>query len=371
MGLCNLQRIIVVGLFVGLATIGCDKQKNDATPASGSAASSSSASSDNASSSAATQPAAAGGHLSDSQHVFKAPSGSTLKLAFVTNNASDFWKIAAAGVKKFEDEQNVHVDIKLPQNGTVAEQNGILEDLTSQGYNGIAISVIAPDDQVEEVNAAASKTNVICHDSDAAKSNRLIYIGTNNFEAGRVLGQQIVKLLPSGGKVAVFVGTFSADNARQRLKGIEDAIAGHNIDIVAKKEDNKDPNKARSNVDDVINAFPDIALLSGLWSYNGPAIADAIDSSGKKGQIKAAVFDEDAGTLGGIEKGTVAVTVVQKPFQFGFLSSKMLYNLATQGQAALSDPSIKDCKIDTGVEVINADNVKDFETRLADLKKSK
>lgn len=169
--------------------------------------------------------------------------------------------------------------------------------------------------------------------------------------------------------MAVFVGTFSADNARQRLKGIQDAIAGHSIDIVAKKEDNKDPNKARSNVDDVINAFPDIALLSGLWSYNGPAIADAIDAAGKKGQIKAAVFDEDAGTLAGIEKGTVALTVVQKPFQFGYLSSLMLYNLATDGESALSNPLIKDGKIDTGVEVINADNVKEFETHLAELKK--
>ena len=51
--------------------------------------------------------------------------------------------------------------------------------------------------------------------------------------------------------MAVFVGTFSADNAAQRLKGIEDAIAGHNIEIVAKKEDNKDRAKARSNVEDV------------------------------------------------------------------------------------------------------------------------
>ncbi len=180
----NALRIIVVGLLFGLATVGCDKAKNDAAPAAP-AASSSSASSGDSSSSAATQPSAASAQLKADQHVFKAPAGGPLKLAFVTNNASDFWKIAAAGVKKFEDEKNVHVDIKLPQNGTVAEQNGILEDLSSQGYNGIAISVIAPDDQVDEVNAAAAKTNVLCHDSDAAKSNRLIYIGTNNYEAGK------------------------------------------------------------------------------------------------------------------------------------------------------------------------------------------
>src|SRR5260221_2726877 len=103
------------------------------------------------------------------------------KFAFVTNNASEFWKIAAAGVRKYEKEAGVTVDIKMPPNGKVEEQNQILEDLVSQGYSGIAVSVIAPDDQVAAINNASAKVNVITFDSDADKSNRLAYIGTNNF----------------------------------------------------------------------------------------------------------------------------------------------------------------------------------------------
>ncbi len=307
----------------------------------------------------------AGTSATTSERVHKVAEGKPLKLAFVTNNASDFWKIAAAGVHKYEGEAGVQVDIKMPPTGTVAEQKQILENLISQGYNGIAVSVIAPDDETEEVNAAALKTNVICHDSDAPKSNRLLYIGTNNYEAGKALGAEIVKLLPGGGKMAVFVGTFSADNAAKRLKGVEDAIAGHNIEIVAKKEDNKDANKARSNVENVINGFPDIKLLCGLWSYNGPAIASAVDAAGKKGTIQVACFDEEEGTLKGIADGVVACTVVQKPFQFGYLSSKYLHDLAYGGDSALP----KDPNVDTGVEVIKADNVADFKTRLEAMKK--
>src|SRR5204863_6046936 len=135
------------------------------------------------------------------------------------------------------------------------------------------ISAIAPKDQVGVINNAAAKTKVITFDSDAPASNRLLYIGTNNFEAGKVLGKEIVKLLPKGGKIAVFVGTLAADNAAQRLAGIEEAIKGHNIEIIAKKEDAIDRAKARSNVEDVINAYGDLNLVCGLWSYNGPAIA--------------------------------------------------------------------------------------------------
>jgi ribose transport system substrate-binding protein len=301
----------------------------------------------------------------NSVHIIKADDPNALKLAFVTNNASEFWKIAAAGVHKYEKETGVQVDIKMPANGKTEEQNGILENLASQGYNGIAISSIAPNDQVGNVNRSAKSSNVICFDSDCAKSNRILYIGTNNFEAGKTLGGQIVKLLPNGGKMAVFVGTLSADNAAQRLAGIEDAIKGHNIEIVAKKEDANDRAKARSNVEDVINAYTDLNLVTGLWSYNGPAIAAAIEASGKKGKVLAAVFDEEQGTLDAIRNGTIQCTCVQKPFQFGYLSSKWLHDLSVQGDALkLPDGGI----IDTGVNIIELGNVDEFQKNLAAMK---
>jgi len=296
------------------------------------------------------------------------PTAKGQKLAFVTNNASEFWKIAAAGVHKYEAETKVQVDFKMPSTGTTEEQNQILENLASQGYDGIAVSAIAPADQVPVLNRVAAKSKLITFDSDAPKSNRLLYIGTNNYEAGKALGAQIVQMLPKGGKMAVFVGTLSADNAAQRLKGIQDAIAGKNIEIVDKREDNTDRAKARSNVEDIINAHHDLALVAGLWSYNGPAIAAAIEALGKKGKVQAAVFDEEDGTLAAIASGTIAVTVVQKPFQFGYLSSKWMHDLVADGDQAMAKiPADK--VIDTGVEVINKANVAEFKARLAEMKK--
>ncbi|HYO95718.1 MAG TPA: substrate-binding domain-containing protein, partial [Polyangiaceae bacterium] len=140
------------------------------------------------------------------------------------------------------------------------------------------------------------------------------------------------------------------------------------IQIVDKREDNTDRAKARSNVEDIINAHGDLNLVAGLWSYNGPAIASAIEALGKKGKVHAAVFDEEDGTLNGIGAGTIGVTVVQKPFQFGYLSSKWMHELATKGDAAKA--SIPENKsIDTGVEVISKTNVAAFQQNLAELKK--
>jgi len=106
----------------------------------------------------------------------------------------------------------------------------------------------------------------------------------------------------------------------------------------------------------------------GLWSYNGPAIAAAIDALGKKGKVLAAVFDEEDGTLNGIANDTVQVTVVQKPFQFGYLSAKWMHELATKGETAKASlPPTK--VIDTGVEIIDKSNVATFKQKLAEMKK--
>jgi ribose transport system substrate-binding protein len=297
------------------------------------------------------------------------PAPSFVKLGFVTNNTSEFWKIAAAGIHKYEKEAKVQVDLKLPASGTAESQNQILQDLASQGYAGIAVSAIAPNDQVPLLDKIAEKTNLITFDSDAPKSKRLLYIGTDNYEAGKVLGGRIVTLLPKGGKIAVFVGTFAADNAAQRFKGIADVVAGHNIEIIDKREDNTDRAKARSNVEDLVNAHHDLALVVGLYNYNGPAIAAALEGLGKKGKVLAAVFDEDDGTLAGIESGAIQATVVQKPFMFGYLASKWMHELATKGEAAKAaiPPSHS---IDTGVDLIDKSNVAGFKAKLAELKRS-
>lgn len=289
-----------------------------------------------------------------------------LKLAFVTNNTAEFWKIAQAGVRKYERESKVQVDVIMPD-GTVADQNKKLEELASQHYDAIAVTAIAPADQVKKLDEVAKKAHLITFDSDAPASQRLLYIGTNNFEAGKVLGKEIVRLLPGGGRMAVFVGLLSADNAKQRLGGIEAAIEGHSIEIVDKREDQTDRARAQSNVEDIVNAHGDLDLVAGLWSYNGPAIALAIERLGKAGKVHAAVFDEEQQTLEAIEEGTIAVTVVQKPYQFGYLASKWMHELAKnpeQTKAKIPQSGV----IDTGVEVVSKDNVVEFKQKLARMK---
>src|SRR5204862_8210543 len=70
--------------------------------------------------------------------------------------------------------------------------------------------------QTPMIDQAARKTNLITHDSDAPESNRLMYIGMDNYIAGRMCGQLVKEAMPNGGKVAIFVGRLEQDNAVKR-----------------------------------------------------------------------------------------------------------------------------------------------------------
>lgn len=241
-----------------------------------------------------------------------------LELAFVTNNSSSFWTIARRGCEKAEQElENVRVKFLVPEEGTAVQQNKIIEALLAGGVDGIAISPVDPESQTAMLNKVAKKTLLVTQDSDAPKSDRACYIGTDNRSAGRQAGELIKEAIPGGGKVIVFAGRIDAQNARERLEGIKEAIQGSRAEILEVRTDDNDPSRAKAGVTDALVTYPEVKCLVGLWSYNGPAILSAVREAGKAGRVKIICFDEEEETLAGVKEGQIYATIVQQPFEFG------------------------------------------------------
>ncbi|MAJ74728.1 sugar ABC transporter substrate-binding protein [Candidatus Poribacteria bacterium] len=145
--------------------------------------------------------------------------------AFVVNLPDPFWSYARAGCYKAEQDFNLVCDFKIPHDGSSTEQNRILETLIQkEGLAGIAVSPLDPNNQTEILNKVAEKVKLICHDSDAPESNRLFYLGTNNYLGGRQVGKLIKEALPEGGQIMIFVGKMDVLNAQQRRQGLIDEL---------------------------------------------------------------------------------------------------------------------------------------------------
>ena len=288
-----------------------------------------------------------------------------LRLAFVSNNAADFWAIARSGCEKAASElPDVTLEFRIPSDATAATQKRIVEDLLAKGVDGIAISPIDPANQTLLLNGVAKQALLITQDSDAPQSDRACYLGTDNVAAGRQAGELIRQALPQGGKIVIFVGNTSAQNAHDRLEGIKEAIQGTNIEIVDVRTDDTDAVRAKANALDAMVKYPDVACLIGLWNYNGPAILNAVRDAGKIGQIKIVCFDEDAETLAGVKEGAIFATVVQQPYQFGYQAIQLMNKVLNGDKTVI--PASK--KIIVPTLAIDKSNVDEFSANLKKLR---
>jgi ribose transport system substrate-binding protein len=244
-------------------------------------------------------------------------------LAFVVNGASDFWKAAEAGMKKAQGElPNYNLVFKYPEQASAAIQIRLMDDLVAAGAAGIMVSSADPKTSSDSLNRIGKQVALFTTDSDAPDTSRVAYIGSSNTDAGKQAGQLVLKALPNGGKCMGFVGLLGADNAKERIQGVKDTIAGSKVTLVDVRGDDIDQTRAKRNVEDTLTANPDINCMIGFYSYNTPRIYEALKDAGKLKQVTIIGFDEDPITLGGVKEGTIVGTVVQQPYEWGYQGMK-------------------------------------------------
>jgi ribose transport system substrate-binding protein len=303
-------------------------------------------------------------------------------IRYISNGVASFWVIAEAGVDQGGKEFDADVETLMPAEG-ISDQKRMIEDSITKGVDGIAVSPIDPENQIELINEAATHTHLITHDSDAPGSNRVCYIGMDNYVAGRMCGDLVREAMPEGGKVAIFIGRLEQDNARRRRQGVIDAILERSVDasrfdppdaelkegkwhIVGTYTDQFDRAQGKANAEDALSRHPDLGGAVGLFAYNPPLILEALKQGEKLGEVKVIAFDEADETLQGIVDGTVHGTVVQNPFEYGRQSVRVLAGL-TRGQS-LADLDIpEDGFLNIEARQIRKDNVDEF---WAELKKN-
>jgi ribose transport system substrate-binding protein len=283
-------------------------------------------------------------------------------LAFVVNGASDFWKLAEAGVKKAQGElPNYDLQFKYPEQAAAAIQQRLMDDLVAAGVSAIMVSAVDPKSSTEALNRVGGQVPLFTTDSDAPDTNRIAYIGSSNTDAGKQAGEIALKALPEGGKCMGFVGLLGADNAKERIAGMKEVIAGSKVELVDVRGDDIDMTRAKRNVEDTLAANPEINCMVGFYSYNPPRIYEALKEAGKLGQITVIAFDEDPITLGGVKEGTIAGTVVQQPYEWGYQGMKLMAKYLEGDKSGIPDNKL----IIVPTKIIDKGNVEQFE---ADLK---
>jgi len=207
---------------------------------------------------------------------------------------------------------------------------------------------------------------IVTLDAEVYGSDRLTFLGTGNYNAGRVGAQLLAEAIGGEGKVALITKTGQS-NLEERLQGYQDEFAENfpNIEVVQIINDDSDSAKAADGLKAVIQRTPDLAGAGCVEAAGGVGAATAAKELGVAGDLKIVSMDRDDGTLNFIEDGTIYASVAQQSALMTFWGTILMDGLVHNPVPIVSDNVAAGVvpmpeAVDTGVVIINQDNAKHF-----------
>jgi len=286
-----------------------------------------------------------------------------LKFAVVPKAMNNpFFDIARDGCMKRAGElATIECVYRGPIEHEPATQVQIIQDLITQRIDGLAISVSDVGAATGVIKAARDAgIHVITFDADAPGSAREAYIGTNNKDLGRALGEMLVKAQPRTGLYGMVSGGPAAANLNERLEGVREVAgqAGWKEVSGSPTYCNDDPALAVQQLNDLTTAHADLNAIVpvGGWPLFVPeGYRNFFNNNAdrfKSGKLVAVSADTLPSELHLLKEGYVAALVGQRPFEMGEKAMDTLLALHNHKPT----PQV----IYTGVDRVTQDNVSQF-----------
>jgi ribose transport system substrate-binding protein len=255
---------------------------------------------------------------------------------------------------------NVEILWRAPQ-AEPAGQKEILESLIAQKVDGIAIACGSGDALTESIDkAVAAGIPVVTWESDAPKSKRQAFYGTDDLAAGKTMGEEAAKLLSGKGTVAILT-SLGPDHLRRRGEGVQEALKGHaDIKVVEVFDIPDDPARCAPVIAAGTRKYADLGawISVGGWPVSTPKALDPVDS--KRTELIA--FDTVPAALEVMKAGKVQVLIGPKYFGWGSEAVKLLADIKAGKPPAQP-------VIDSGVDVVTPANLAQYEESWAKLEK--
>ena len=284
------------------------------------------------------------------------------------NTKIAYWQEAAEGLRTAAREMGVNSEMVGPETwDPKAEKEEFLNVVHRKiPPAGILVSAAEPELLRDAIDAAAAAgIPVVTIDSDSPKSKRLTFIGTNNYVAGQMSGDLLVKELGGKGSVALYSIPGQA-NVDERVEGCRRVLARYPaIKILPIVDMAGDPAKAFDGTRNLIaqgKTAPDAFVC--LEALSCKEVADVLDRAGIKDKTIIAM-DTAEGTLEWMRKGVIRATIAQKPFTMAYFGTRILddfhHSKPTPDASSLQGTrSHVPVFVDTGATLVDKSNMAAF-----------
>jgi ribose transport system substrate-binding protein len=208
----------------------------------------------------------------------------------------------------------------------VEKQVQIIENLLQTGIRAL---IVTPSGSREIATAIvkANRANVPVIvvdtrvDPKAAADNNLkleSFIGSDNFEGGKIAGEHLAKMTGGKARVAVLEGIPGHETGDSRLRGFREALGAHpGMSIVASQPANWERDQGFTVFQNMLQAHPETDALFACSDLMALGALEAIAAAGKSGRIRVVGFDALEDARKAIEAGRMEASVAQSPRDMG------------------------------------------------------
>ena len=273
------------------------------------------------------------------------------KLGYTCMDGTNPFFVALEGSIREVVEANGDELISLDPQNSNETQIAQIEDMISRGVVALFVNPVDKDGIIaalDEVKAA--DIPMFGFDTEVADMSYLVtYAGSDNYNAGKVCGEDLIKKCPDGGPIIV-LDSPTMQSVVDRTNGFLEAIEGKGFDVVAQIDCMGNQEQGNLNGTDALTAHPDaVAIFGGndptaLGAY---AAAEAAGSDcliyGVDGypHIKALIAD-----------GKVTGTGAQSPMSIGKTIAELYYKW-------VDGEEIED-RYPIETFMINSDNIEEY-----------
>ena len=213
-----------------------------------------------------------------------------------TNTKVPYWQTALAGLTKAAYQmKGIRTDMVGPDTYDPKAEHDEFQATLAKKPAGILVSVSDPKLLQPDIDAAiAQGIPVITMDSDSEDSKRLLFIGTDNYKAGTMGAQALVKKLNGKGNVVVY-GMPEQANLSQRMHGYSDVLAAHSgIKVIQTVDIKGDHTIAFDTTMDLVRKnIKGIDAFVCLEAIACPEIAEVLDREKVTGKTIVAMDADD------------------------------------------------------------------------------
>ncbi len=276
------------------------------------------------------------------------------KVVFITKSTdSAFWQSAYAGANAASAEYNLDLICEGPDSEEKYEtQNRMINQAIKDNADAIILSAIDFEANAKAVDRAAGNgIEIVVVDSPVDSSKVKCYIGTDNYEAGCMAGEEALENEVKNLKIGIVNFDKNTENGQMRESGFRDTVKkDKRTDIVSSINVKSTVQDAKQGTIQMLKSYPEINVIVTFNEWTSLGVGYGVESMERSDDTQVIAFDSNVKSVSMLENGDVDALIVQNPYAIGYMGVESAYSL-------INGQEVKDKEIETSSILVTRENM--------------